>query len=75
MKSKEIGRTKKFIYSSFATALYQIIIMFSGFLVPRFMLVSYGSELNGLVSSITQFITYFSLVEAGIAAAAVYSLY
>ena len=35
----------------------------------------YGSQINGLVSSINQFITYFSLVEAGIAGAAVYALY
>lgn len=75
MESEKSGRTRKFIYSSLSTALYQIVIMFSGFVVPRFMLVAYGSELNGLVSSITQFINYFSLVEAGIAAAAVYSLY
>jgi hypothetical protein len=39
------------------------------------MLVFYGSEVNGLVTSITQFISYFRLVEAGLAAAAVYALY
>ena len=39
------------------------------------MLTVYGSEINGLVTSISQFIGYFSLVEAGLASAAVYSLY
>lgn len=57
------------------TALHQLIVMIAGFITPRFMLVYYGSEMNGLVSSITQFITYFNLVEAGLAGAAVYSLY
>lgn len=49
--------------------------MLSGFIVPRYMLVYYGSEINGLVSSILQFIAYFNLVEAGISGAAVYALY
>jgi len=39
------------------------------------MLVFYSSEINGLVNSITQFITYFNLVEAGLAGATVYALY
>lgn len=57
------------------TAFHQLVVMIVGFITPRFMLVYYGSEMNGLVSSITQFITYFNLVEAGLAGAAVYSLY
>ena len=68
-------RTKKFMYNSISTALYQAIVMIVGLITPRILLQFYGSEINGLVSSINQFITYFSLVEAGIAGAAVYSLY
>lgn len=70
-----MSRTKKFMYNSIATAIYQVIVMLAGFVTPRILLQFYGSEMNGLVSSINQFITYFSLVEAGIAGAAVYSLY
>lgn len=70
-----MNRTKKFIYNSFSTAIYQIIVMLVGLVTPKILLVYYGSELNGLVSSINQFITYFSLVEAGIAGAATYALY
>ena len=68
-------RTKKFIYNTIATALLQIVNMAVGFILPKIMLVYYGSEINGLVSSITQFITYFSLVEAGLSSAAIYALY
>lgn len=68
-------RTKKFLYNSVFTALYQIVVMLVGFVTPRVILQFYGSELNGLVSSINQFITYLSLVEAGIASAAVFALY
>ena len=70
-----MNRTKKFMYNTIATAFYQVIVMLVGFVTPRILLQYYGSEINGLVSSINQFITYFSLVEAGIAGAAVYSLY
>ena len=63
------------MYNSISTAIYQVIVMLAGFVTPRILLQFYGSEMNGLVSSINQFITYFSLVEAGIAGAAVYSLY
>lgn len=56
-------------------AAYQVILMLYGFIVPKVMLTFYGSEINGLVSSITQFITYLNLVEAGISSAAVFSLY
>lgn len=55
--------------------LLQIFTLAAGFIIPRIMLVTYGSELNGLVSSISQFISLFNLVEAGLAGAAVYALY
>lgn len=70
-----MGRTKAFIYNSISTASLQIVTMLSGFIIPRYMLVYYGSEINGLISSILQFIAYFNLVEAGISGAAVYALY
>lgn len=70
-----MGRSKKFILNSVTTALLQVVTMIAGFITPRFMLTAYGSEINGLISSILQFISYFNLVEAGLSSAAVYSLY
>lgn len=46
-----------------------------GIIVPRLFLISYGSEVNGLISSIKQIITYFALLEAGIGGAALQALY
>lgn len=69
------NRTQKFVYNSMSTAIMQIFTMVVGFIIPKVMLNSYGSEINGLVSSISQFIAYFNLVEAGLAGAAIYSLY
>ena len=45
------------------------------FIVPRVVISCYGSDVNGLVTSLTQFVSYISLVEAGISGAAVFALY
>ncbi|MCI9132642.1 MAG: hypothetical protein HFI31_00430 [Lachnospiraceae bacterium] len=63
------------MYNTFFAASYQVIILAAGFIVPRFMLQYYGSEINGLITSITQFINYFNLIEAGLSGASVYALY
>ncbi|MDR2648643.1 MAG: hypothetical protein LBB94_02850 [Clostridiales bacterium] len=70
-----MNRTKKFFTNSISAAFQQIAAMAAGLITPRVILLCYGSEINGLVSSIVQFIAYFSLVEAGLSAAVVYSLY
>lgn len=70
-----MSRSKNFFYNSITTGFYQVIVMLAGFVTPRFMLKYYGSEVNGLVSSINQFIVYFNLVEAGLSGAAIYALY
>lgn len=70
-----MSRTVSFFKNSASTAFLQIITMLVGFFIPRIMIGVYGSEINGLVSSITQFIAYFNLVEAGISGAAVWALY
>ena len=52
-----MGRSKKFMLNSVTTALLQVVTMIAGFITPRFMLTAYGSEINGLISSILQFIS------------------
>lgn len=59
----------------FWSLLLQAVTLAVGFLVPRSVIACYGSEVNGLVTSLTQFVSYISLVEAGISAAAVFALY
>lgn len=68
-------RTRKFLINSITTGAYQFILMITGFVTPQIMLRFYGSEVNGLISSINQFFIYFSLVEAGLSGAAIYALY
>ena len=53
----------------------ELVSIALGVLVPRFVLTSYGSEVNGLLSSVTQIYSYIGLIEAGIGIATVQALY
>lgn len=46
-----------------------------GIIIPRLFIISYGSEVNGLVSSIKQIFAYFALLEAGVGGATLQALY
>lgn len=69
-----INRTKigkNFFYSIFS----QILILSLGMLIPRLILVSYGSEINGLLNTVSQIFVYIGLLEAGIGNASLNALY
>lgn len=68
-------RTRQAFLNAVFSLLLQVALAVSGLLVPRFFIAVYGSSVNGLVSSITQFITYMNLVEAGVGAAGTVALY
>lgn len=48
------------------TVLLQVISIISGFIVPKIILNQFGSAVNGLVSSINQFLSYVVLLEGGL---------
>lgn len=58
-----------------SSLLFQLITLVCGFVLPRFFLSYYGSEVNGLVSSITQFLGFISLAECGVGAVVQSALY
>lgn len=58
-----------------SSIVLQIVTAISGLVLPHFFISFYGSALNGMVSSITQFLSYLALVEAGISASAIVELY
>jgi O-antigen/teichoic acid export membrane protein len=70
-----MSRTKKFVSNAVSSFLLQAITMVAGLIIPILMIKTYGSEINGLLSSITQFVGYFTLVEAGLASASIYALF
>jgi O-antigen/teichoic acid export membrane protein len=68
-------RTKKALYNMAASLVLQLATASIGFIVPRLVISSYGSAVNGMVSSINQFLVYLNLVEGGIASASIAALY
>lgn len=53
----------------------QCIVLILGIIVPRILLINYGSDTNGVLSTITQIFTYMALLEAGVGQAARNQLY
>ena len=57
------------------TAAGQLITIALGLVLPRFFITSYGSEMNGLLNSVNQFLVYLGFFEAGVGAATTQALY
>lgn len=68
-------RTKRAIYNNLAATLLQTTILIFGLITPRLIINTYGSELNGLVTSTKQMVSYLRYLELGISAALVFTLY
>lgn len=64
-----MNKGRKLVANLGMSIVSQAIILFLGFVIPRIIMVSYGSDTNGLTSTITQVFTYLSLLEAGISQA------
>lgn len=65
----------KIAKNTFASLLLQICTVICGFVVPKLILSSYGSAVNGLVNSITQFLSFISLMDLGVGAVVISALY
>ena len=68
-------RSKKAMYNIITSLILQFVILISGFIVPKLIIGKFGSNVNGLLSSITQFLAYISLLESGIGPVVRSSLY
>lgn len=69
------SRGKKLILNTFSSLLLQIVSVISGFILPRLILGAYGSNVNGLVNSVTQFLGVVTLLDLGVGAVVESSLY
>lgn len=58
-------RSKKAIINIISVLVLQLTTVICGFIVPRLIIENFGSNVNGLVSSITQFLAYITLLESG----------
>lgn len=68
-------RKKKLYLNILISLIYQITTIVCGIILPKFFIPYFGSKVNGLVSSITQFLGIITLLEAGVGAVVQSSLY
>lgn len=68
-------QSKKLIKNTYTAVIYQVATLICGFILPRLILGSFGSEVNGLVNSITQFLQVIQFLELGVGAVVRTSLY
>ena len=70
-----MNRSKKAALNLSSQLILQLVTAISGFIVPKLILESFGSELNGLTTSIAQFLGIISLMESGFGAVAKSAFY
>ena len=68
-------RSKLLIKNTIVNLAAQLVAVACGRILPRLILTRFGSEVNGLTSSITQFLNYITLLEAGVGGVARAALY
>lgn len=68
-------RTINVFKNSVVTLAYQIVILALGIVIPRWIIITYGSEVNGLTSNINQIINIINLLQAGIVGASIFEMY
>ena len=63
------------LINTISTFFLQVILIINGFVIPKLILDAFGSDVNGLISSLTKFLQYISLVDGGIAGVITAKLY
>ena len=58
-------RSKKAIINIISSLGLQVVTLICGFIVPKLIISNFGSNVNGLITSITQFLAYIALLESG----------
>ncbi len=58
-----------------SSLVYQVVLISLSFILPRLYLENFGSEVNGVLSTIKQIFVYMFLLEAGVGLATTQALY
>lgn len=69
------GRTRNATLNIAFSLLLQLVTFVRGMILPKIIIPMYGSDVNGLISSVSQFLAYISLLEAGVGSIFRASLY
>ena len=57
---------RKLKLNTISSLLFEVVTIICGFVLPRLIMGQYGSNVNGLVNSITQFIGIITFLELGV---------
>lgn len=66
---------KRLYLNSAVSLLYQVCAVIIGLILPRLILKQFGSEVNGIATSITQLLSVISLLDLGVGAVVQIALY
>lgn len=70
-----MNRSKRFAYNSILSLVQQIVTIICGLILPQLILKSYGSTVNGVMASITQFLSFITLLQGGVGTVARLAFY
>ena len=68
-------RIVKLKRNTMSSLVFQVTTMLSGFVLPRLILETYGSSVNGIVNSVAQYLQIIAFLELGVGAVIQSSLY
>lgn len=68
-------RSKNALKSLLALFCYEAVIFATSIVYPRWIILTYGSEVNGLSTTITRALSLVSLIQAGAIGASIYQMY
>ena len=69
------GKDKRIQNNMLSSLVYQVVLISLSFLLPRLYLENFGSEVNGVLSTIKQIFMYLWVLEAGVGLATTQALY
>lgn len=65
----------KFKLNTVSSLILQVVTFICGFILPKMYLLYFGSDVNGLISSISQFLTVLAIADCGVGAVVQSALY
>ena len=68
-------KDRRLFLNTVTSLLLEVVTIISGFIVPRLILSHFGSNVNGLVQSITQFLAIISFFEMSVGSVVRFNLY
>lgn len=68
-------RKRKLVLNLYSSLILQMVTVICGFITPRIIIYYYGSISNGLINSITQFLSIITFLDGGVGAVIQSALY